>query len=211
MLFGRRTQDPERAADAAAPTAGATAVPQGTGARHDTGAQKKNRPTPTRREREAVQRTPLVGGAQKLTAEQKAKRRAERVKAREGMMSGDERYLGARDKGPLKRFLRDSVDTRWNIGEVLLPLMVIILVLSFINSPLARVGLFVGAYGLILFGILDTLLLWRRTKKRATEAFGEEPPKGSMSYVMLRAFQMRRSRVPRPAIARGATVTAGRR
>lgn len=200
MLFGRKTQDEGVTVDA---SASATTQERGPGA--------KNRPTPTRREREAAARRPLVGGNQKLSAEQKAKHRSERQKAREGMLAGDERYLGVRDKGPLKRYLRDSVDTRWNIGEVLLPLMVIILAMSFINAPWARVGLFVGAYGLILFGVLDTVLLWMRVKKRATAAFGEEPPKGSKSYVILRAFQMRGSRVPRPKIKRGEPVVAGRR
>lgn len=201
MLFGRKTQDE-----------GATVTADEATTAHETrGTSAKNRPTPTRREREAAQRRPLVGGTQQVTAEQKAKQREARRQAREGMLAGDEKYLGARDRGPLKRYLRDSVDTRRNIGEILLPLMIVILAMSLINAPWARVGLFVGAYGLILFGVLDTYLLWRRVKRRATEAFGEEPPKGSASYVILRAFQMRGSRVPRPRIKRGEPVRATRR
>ncbi len=163
----------------------------------------KGRPTPKRKAQEAANRRPLVGGSKANTAEQKAKMRQARAKAREGMLRGDEKYLGPRDRGPIKRFLRDSVDSRWNIGEFLLPLMVIILAMSLINQPWARLGVFGAAYGMILIGILDSVLLWRRTKKRVRETFGEEPPKGSASYVVLRAFQMRMSRVPRPQIKRG--------
>lgn len=166
----------------------------------------KNRPTPKRREQEAANRRPLVGGAKANTAEQKAKVRAARAKAREGMLRGDERYLGARDRGPIKRFLRDTVDTRWNIGEFLLPLMLIILAMSLIRQPWAQFGVFGAAYGMILVGILDSVLLWRRTKKRVNEVFGQDPPKGSASYLVLRAFQMRMSRVPRPQIKRGEPV-----
>lgn len=38
------------------------------------------------------------------------------------------------------------------------------------------------------------------------EGFGDGPGRGSVMYVVMRAFQMRRSRMPRPAIARGAEV-----
>lgn len=163
----------------------------------------KNRPTPKRKEREAANRRPLVPDTKGATSEQKSRRREARSRAREGMLSGDERYLGPRDRGPVRRYLRDTVDARWNIGEVLLPAMLVILALSFVQAPWARVGVFVVAYGLILVGVLDAALLWRRTKGKVVEHFGEEPARGSATYVILRAFQMRMSRVPRPQVARG--------
>ena len=63
------------------------------------------------------------------------------------------------------------------------------------------------SYALMLFGIIDCWLLWRRTKARFTQAFGHEPGKGSAWYVVLRAFQMRGSRIPRPAVSRGDELT----
>jgi Flp pilus assembly protein TadB len=170
----------------------------------------KGRPTPKRREQEARRKRPLVDNGRGATAEQKARTRAARSKAREGMLRGDDRYLGARDRGPLKRFLRDSVDSRWNIGEFLLPLMLLILALSLLQTTWAQMGVFVLAYGLILAGVLDGVLLWRRTKRRVVEAFGEEPPKGSAMYLVIRAFQMRMSRVPRPQVKRGDPVVPRR-
>ncbi|GGK69187.1 DUF3043 domain-containing protein [Ornithinimicrobium pekingense] len=164
--------------------------------------QGKGRPTPRRREAEAANRRPLVQSTKGRSPEDKAKIRAERAKARDGMMRGEQKYLMERDRGPERRFLRDAVDRRWNVGEILLPAMVVILALSFLPYDWAR-QLFVGAYALILFGILDGWLLWKRTKARFIETFGTEPGRGSAWYVVLRSFQMRASRVPRPAVARG--------
>lgn len=164
---------------------------------------KKGRPTPKRKDQEAANRRPLVVDSKSMSREEKARRKAERAKARDAMLRGDEKYLGQRDRGPYKRFLRDAVDRRWNIGEILLPVMLIILAGSLINIPGVQLAMFGAAYALIAFGLIDSVLLWRRTKAKATEVFGEEPPRGSASYVVLRAFQMRMSRVPRPAVERG--------
>ena len=131
---------------------------------------------------------------------------AERARAREGMMRGEERYLMERDRGPERRFLRDAVDVRWNIGEILLPAMIIILAVSLLPFDWTRT-LFLLAYAVMIFGLLDSWLLWRRTRTRFVEAFGREPGRGSAWYVMLRSFQMRMSRVPRPAVQRGDALT----
>lgn len=164
----------------------------------------KGRPTPKRRDQEAANRRPLVPSSKGATKEQKRKRKSERAKARDGMLRGEERYLAARDRGPMRRYLRDAVDTRWNVGEILLPVMLMILAASLVNISGIQVLMFAMAYGLIVVGLVDSIMLWRRTKAKATEVFGEEPGKGSASYVVLRAFQMRMSRVPRPVVQRGA-------
>lgn len=165
----------------------------------------KGRPTPKRRESEAANRRPLVVDRKSMTADQKAKQRSERARVREAMLRGEERYLPARDRGPERRFLRDSVDARWNIGEILLPAMIGVLAVSLLPFAWSRMGTFAVAYALMLFGIIDCWLMWRRTKKRFTAEFGHEPGKGSTWYVVLRAFQMRGSRIPRPSVSRGDT------
>ena len=165
--------------------------------------QGKGRPTPRRRDAEAANRRPLVVDKKSLNAEQKAKVREERARARESMLRGEERYLPPRDRGPERRFLRDAVDSRWNIGEVLLPIMLVLLVLTFMPMEWARMSAFMAVYGLILFGVVDCWLLWRRTKKRFTQEFGQEPGRGSAWYLVMRSFQMRGSRVPRAAVERG--------
>jgi len=127
------------------------------------------------------------------------------------MLSGDESALPARDKGPVKRYIRDVVDARWNIGEFMLPIMVLVLALTAVPIFAPRLGavtsmlVFVLVYGLIVVGVLDAILMWRRTKAKIVARFGQAPPRGSAMYAVIRAFQMRRSRLPRPQIARGAS------
>ncbi|MGB3186669.1 MAG: DUF3043 domain-containing protein [Ornithinimicrobium sp.] len=167
----------------------------------------KGRPTPKRRESEAARRRPLVvdtrGISKDAKQEQKRKRQQARAVAREGMMRGDQKYLAARDRGPQRRYLRDAVDRRWNIGEILLPTMLLILAASLVRVPGVQLMMFAAAYGLILFGLLDAILLWRRTKLAYIREFNTDTPRGSASYVVLRSFQMRRSRVPRAQVNRG--------
>ncbi len=173
----------------------------------------KNRPTPKRRDQEAANRRPLVGNAKAVSADQKARQRAEREEARQGMLRGEEKYLPPRDRGPVKRLLRDMVDTRWNVGEFLLPLMLIVLAVMLLGgqNPRAQILILPLVYGVMAVGILDAWLLGRRAKKRVTEEFGEGQTRGVAWYVALRSLQMRMSRVPRPQLKRGDPVVVHRR
>ena len=42
-----------------------------------------------------------------------------------------------------------------------------------------------------------------RLKAQLRGKFGEDPPRGSVMYAAMRAFQIRRTRLPRPVVARG--------
>ncbi len=195
MLFRKKTDPaPPSDADASHQVISASAA-------HATAS--KGRPTPKRKDSEAARRRPLVADSKGASKDVKQKRRLERAIARDGMLRGEEKYLAPRDRGPQRRYLRDAVDRRWNIGEVLLPTMLLILAASLVNVPGVQLAMFAGAYGLILFGLLDAVLLWRRTKVAFEDEFGTEPPKRSASYVVLRSFQMRMSRVPRAHVTRG--------
>ena len=163
----------------------------------------KNRPTPKRREQEALNKRPLIVTDRKAaSAQDKAARREAMAKQRAGMVTGEEKYLPARDKGPRRRFIRDTVDARWNIGEFMLPVMLIVLLLSFVRASWALMAVFVLVYGLILVAIGDAVLMWRRTRTKIESKFGQAE-KGDAWYAIMRAFQMRRTRMPKPQIARG--------
>jgi hypothetical protein len=172
----------------------------------------KNRPTPSRREQESANKRPLVPKDRKAAAGQSrdASRQA-RAKQRAALLSGDESALPARDKGPVKRFIRDTVDSRFNIGEFMLPIMFLVLAITFApvllklsgsGAAIAQILVVYLVYGLVLAGAIDAFLLWRRTKAKVVAKFGEAPPRGSAMYAVMRAFQMRRSRLPRPQVDR---------
>ncbi|WP_374969448.1 DUF3043 domain-containing protein [Terrabacter sp. BE26] len=163
----------------------------------------KNRPTPKRREQEALNKRPLIVTDRKAAGQQdKAARREAMARQRAGMMTGEDKYLPARDKGPRRRFIRDAVDSRWNIGEFMLPVMLIVLLLSFVKQSWALLLVFVLVYGLILVAIGDALLMWRRTRRKVEDKFGSAE-RGDAWYAIMRAFQMRRTRMPKPQVDRG--------
>ena len=165
----------------------------------------KNRPTPKRREQEAARKRPLVEtDRKKARTADRTKRREQLAKQRQAMLTGDETHLPARDKGPAKRFIRDYVDARWGIAEFMLPVMLIVLALSFVRQSWAMLIVFTLVYGLIAAAVVDTYLMWRRVKRRLVEKFGESAvARGDGFYAAMRAFQMRRTRMPRPIVARG--------
>ena len=43
---------------------------------------------------------------------------------------GDERYLPYNDQGPVRRYIRDFVDSRFAIGELFMPIVLAFLILS---------------------------------------------------------------------------------
>jgi hypothetical protein len=165
----------------------------------------KNRPTPKRKQQQAANRRPLVATDRKAArGTDRTKRREEQLKQRQAMVTGDDAHLPARDKGPVRRHIRDYVDSRWNLGEFMLPVMLVVLALSFIRSPIAFALVSVGVYGLLLAAGLDCFLMWRRLKKQLVAKFGAgKVGRGLAMYAVMRAFQIRRSRMPRPQVKRG--------
>jgi len=171
----------------------------------DKGPGAKGRPTPSRKEAEAAARERAKAGmdkkaAQKLLRERRAESNA---KMREGMRTGDERYLPARDKGPVKRFIRDWVDSRVSIAEFLLPLLVVIMVLQYSGSAtLVGFGTNLWAVTLMLVAV-DTVWLLFRLKRALREKFPDESMKGTTFYTMLRVLQLRWLRMPKPRVKVG--------
>lgn len=165
----------------------------------------KGRPTPKRREAEAANKRPLVPTDRKAAAaSDKAKARAARARAQAGLAAGDERYLPARDRGPVRRFVRDYIDARWNVGEFFLPASFVVVLGVLFAGRNATVALasIVLLYVLVFASLIDAYIASRGIKKRVLARFGEVP-KGTVSYAMMRAFQIRPSRLPKPQVKRG--------
>lgn len=162
------------------------------------GPRKKEGPTPTRRQAEAARLQRLnpqlsKKEARRRNAEESRKRRMEMVESRDGT--------------PERRLMRDMVDSRWSLGEFLLPAMMLFLALSFLqqswgSASVVSLGLM---YGYIALVLLDLFRLWRRYKRVAAERFPglELKGKGVMMYGFNRSIQIRRMRMPRPVVERG--------
>ena len=163
----------------------------------------KGRPTPKRKVSEAANKRPLVAPTTKKASREQAK--AQRDIEYRAMQTGDERNMPAKDRGPVRRFIRDSVDARWNLGEFFLPMAAVFLVIQF---ALAKTGFAVFAilalYVYIIAAVIDVWLMWRGLKKRLVAKFGiEQIPRGAAMYAVLRAFQIRPSRMPKAQVKHG--------
>ncbi|KJK59168.1 membrane protein [Saccharothrix sp. ST-888] len=165
----------------------------------------KGRPTPKRSEAEASRRTRVtVPKDRKDAARQSRERmRAEREKQRMALLNGDESALPVRDKGPVRRFARTYVDSRWTMAEFFLPYAVVVLVLSILRNPtlqLLSTLLFLLFFVLV---ILDFVRLGLGLRKALAERFPNENTRGAVAYALMRTLQMRRLRLPKPQVKRG--------
>ena len=165
----------------------------------------KGRPTPKRSEaqsqRRSVASTPTTRkeGAKR----QRDERRAAMERQRQALASGDERYLPARDKGPVRRFARDFVDSRFCVAEFFLPMAVVILVLSMVRvGALQSIALLLWLFVIVLI-IVDSISIAIRLRKQLATRFPNERTKGAVAYALMRSLQMRRLRLPKPQVKRG--------
>lgn len=166
--------------------------------------ESKGRPT---RKRKEAQVKPGASLTPALTKEQKKAQRAElkvkRLAQRDAFMRGDESALPARDRGPVRRFVRNCVDSRLNIGEYFLPIIFLVLLLSLTRNQVVALVSILMMYVILLIAIVDGWLLGRRVKRRVSAKFPNESTKGLALYAFLRSTQMRRMRAPRPSVKRG--------
>ncbi|WP_010202355.1 DUF3043 domain-containing protein [Salinibacterium sp. PAMC 21357] len=164
----------------------------------------KGRPTPTRKEREAANLRPLVSNDRKEARRQaRTQMQGERERARVGMANGEEKFLPIRDRGPQKRYVRDYVDARFSVGELLVPAMFIVIILTVIPQPELQVfGLF-ALWGFFFIAAIDAILLGLRVRRKIVEKFGESHAEKVRWYAAMRSLQLRIMRLPKPQVKRG--------
>ncbi|MCL1869566.1 MAG: DUF3043 domain-containing protein [Promicromonosporaceae bacterium] len=163
----------------------------------------KGRPTPKRSAVEAANKRPLVPSDRKAaTRDARSKQRENRSRAYEGMQRGEERFLPARDKGAQRRYVRDYVDARFNMGEWFLPVAFAFIIVNFAvatQSQTLAFGVLIALYAVVIIAIGDAVVMWYGLKKKLQAKFGiGSIERGTAWYAGMRAFQIRRSRMPRP-------------
>ncbi len=176
---------------------------QAAAAAPEPGRTGKGAPTPRRKDQEAARRRPLVPDDRKAAkAAAREAMRQERLKTRAALDTGDERYLPLRDKGPNRRFVRDIVDARRNVGEYVMIAALVFVIFSFIQDINVQLIVMAAFWVLILAVIADSFLLRRQIRKRLTAKFGG-PNSGDVWYGVSRSLQLRRFRLPKPQVSRG--------
>jgi Protein of unknown function (DUF3043) len=164
----------------------------------------KGRPTPTRKEQEAARKQPLVPSDRRLAARQSRDQQAlQRDRARVGMARGEDKYLPARDKGPQKRYARDFVDARFSIGEVLLPVLVVVILTYFLPPAYSGIAL-IAVWLVLLVVVADGIWMGQRLISKLGEKYGKDKvERGLRWYSFMRAIQLRPMRLPKPQVKRG--------
>jgi hypothetical protein len=165
----------------------------------------KGRPTPSRKEAEAAarERARLPRDKKALARRQRELRGESSRKLRQAMRDGDEKNMLARDKGPVRRFVRDLVDARIGFSELLAPMLILILLLGYTTGGAG--ARFANAlwYTTLLLVIVDVVVLRMKVRRQVRRRFPEEPLKGLTLYAVMRAMNLRFLRMPKPQVKIG--------
>lgn len=168
----------------------------------------KGRPTPKRRESEQRRRQPVAAPKTRREAYKQARQRSReaRRKARQALRTGDDRYLPPRDAGPVRRYVRDIVDARRNIGDVFLLIVTVIVILGFIPVRVVQLIVLTSYPVLLIAVVVDCVRVVRLVRRKVQAKFPDAELRGLGSYAVLRALQLRRLRLPPPRVRVGARV-----
>lgn len=169
----------------------------------------KGRATPKRREAEGKRRGPVPPPPKNQSEARKRARgtRAERRKAaddrRRRMMEGDDRVLMPRDRGPVRAYVRDVVDSRRHVMGAFMPLMLVVLATTLVRNIVIQQYSTLVMLAVLLTMVIEGLFLGRTVNSKVRAKFPDSR-EGAFAlgwYAFMRAMQLRRLRVPRPRVS----------
>jgi hypothetical protein len=171
----------------------------------------KGRPTPKRREAEGRRRGPVAPPprtqreAMKRNKVSKEDRRKAAAERRERMAAGDDRYLLPRDKGPVKAYVRDIVDSRRHLIGLFMPLALVVVVAMLSPATYVQVYAAPVLFAVLLVFAVEGIFLGRSAVKKVRVKFPDAPDRslGLGWYAFVRASQIRKLRVPKPRVRPG--------
>lgn len=170
----------------------------------------KGRPTPKRREAEPRSRGPVAPPP--TTRREAYKRGREKTAGKRGPVAesarSGERAMPARDRGPIRKLVRDVVDSRRSVASLFLPFAVLFLAGYFIKDSRVQSYLVLVWTLFFVLVIVDSFVLGRRVSKLVKQQFPQEPVtmRSLIFYGVQRSTMIRRWRFPKPspeALARG--------
>ncbi|CCH28934.1 DUF3043 domain-containing protein [Actinosynnema sp. NPDC047251] len=177
----------------------------------------KGKPTPKRREAESKRRGPVPPPPRtqrealkrmRGNKQSKEERRAASVERRQRMMAGEDKYLLPRDRGPVKAYIRDIVDSRRNLMGLFMPLAILVFVALLVPQPQVQQYATLLTTFMLLAMVVEGVVLGRMVAKRVRAKFPDNTTRGLSIgwYSFIRASQLRRLRVPKPRVTYGAKV-----
>ena len=174
----------------------------------------KGRPTPKRRDAVAVRRGPAPPPpttqreAMRRARGSKAERKAATAQRRARMAAGDEKALLPRDRGPVRAYVRDIVDSRRHLLGMFMPLAILVLVAMVAPVHELQVWAAPGTMVILVIMVLEGVWLGMTVTKRVRAKFPDAKDRGlSLGwYSFVRASQIRKLRIPKPTVKIGATI-----
>ncbi|MEV8515550.1 DUF3043 domain-containing protein [Dactylosporangium sp. NPDC051484] len=138
------------------------------------------------------------------------KQRQERIEAREGMANGDERFLLARDRGPVRKLVRDIVDSRRTIGTWFFGTTFLVMIVGFNRTLDPSIYLAANAlfFVMLLATVVDGIMISRTVKKLVKQRFPDAKDRmGSLYlYAIMRSISFRFIRNPKPQVKAGQAI-----
>lgn len=166
---------------------------------------KKGRPTPKRREAEAGRYQPIGGSNRRpagpRTPQDKAREKSDRTRKLDAMKKGEDWALSPKDKGPVRAFVRDYIDSRRYLSEYIMVFLAVLLVGIFFGRNKA-VTYYVDIVMVFLVVYLVTQAFWlgRTIRRQVGQRFPGSSTTGLTWYAMSRSMQLRRMRMPQPRV-----------
>lgn len=159
--------------------------------------------TPKRSELIKNAQRPLIPQDRKEAKRQAREQMAlQRQRQQDGYARGEEQYLPVRDRGPVKKYARDYVDSRFSIGSMLMPAMIVVLAMTFVNTPEMRILTFALLWAFVGLTVLDCIIFTWRMRRKIRAKFGQDKAKGVSWYASMRSTQMCFMRMPKPQVGR---------
>lgn len=165
----------------------------------------KGHATRSRKQAEAERKASLKPARGSKEAKKVARQRDydQRNLARIAMYTNDEKHLPLKDKGPVKRFTRNYLDSRVTMSELLMPFTLIILGISLFQNPSLYSIVVALWYGLLVAMVVDSFIIVRRLKKLIAAKYPGESTRGLATYIIMRTLTLRQLRLPRPMVKVG--------
>ncbi len=183
------------------------------------GTAAKGRPTPKRREAENRRRGPapappktqpeaptLAKANRPAKEERREQRQREAARRRAGMERGEDKYLPPRDRGPVRAYVRDVVDSRPHLLGLFMPLALVVVASVLVPVPAVQQYMSLFSLAMLMVMIAEGVYLGLSTTSRVRAKFPNEDVNalGTGWYAFTRATQPRRLRMPKPRVQRGA-------